>query len=75
MKHGRGISFTVYPMPATKALLVKAAHDRKRAVSNFLLYEAVKSVAAAKGKTIQELLPHVEYESLVLQKRAPKRRG
>lgn len=73
IKRGRVISFTIYPRPKTKAILVKAAKTAKRNVSQFVILEALKNIAQDEGKSLSELLPEDEYQALVFNK-FPKRK-
>lgn len=68
IKGGRVISFTVYPQAKMKAIIVEAAREADRSVSNFMLHETLKNIAKDRKTTLDELLPEVEYESVVNQK-------
>lgn len=65
MADRRVISYTVYPHPRMKALIVEAAQEEERSVSNYILLTVLKDVAKRKKTTLDELLPEAEYEALV----------
>ena len=68
IKRGRGISFTTYPRPKTKALLVEAAAADNRKVANYVLHRAMVQLSKEARVPLDELLPKEEYEALVLKK-------
>ncbi len=68
IKRGRGISFTLYLQPKTKALFVAAAAEDNRKVANYIAHRAMVQLAKEAKVALDELLPKEEYEALVLKK-------
>jgi hypothetical protein len=62
LKRGLAVQVMVYPRPATKVILVRAARKHHQALSSFLVRAGLEKAARLQGCEAEDLLPQDELE-------------